>query len=69
MLLSAVNDLMYAPPHQDDADRMGPIEWRAYCRGYDKALAVAFAVMELAERRYKTARRTRRDAARAAKTA
>lgn len=60
LLKEAVYELLVARPHVRDGARYGPVEWRAYCRGYTIALTVALETMELAIARWKTRRRHRR---------
>lgn len=53
-------ELLVARPHVRGGERYGPVEWRAYCRGYTVALTVALETMELAIARWKTRRAHRR---------
>ena len=62
-----LNDLAVAQPHEARARGYTTIEWPIYCAGYYHALSVAMKALSLAAERFAHARRTNRQATRAAR--
>ena len=59
-MLSAVNDLMAARPHEPPESRFTPEEFRLYREGYAEALRVVAVTLEASVRRFDLVERTKR---------
>lgn len=59
-MLTAIDDLTRAVPHERPGRRYTLAEWRIYCEGYSWALVMSYQVLELAYSRWRSARATRR---------
>jgi len=59
-MLSSVNDLMAATPHEPPESRFTPEEFAVYREGYNAALVVVAKTLEAAVRRFDLVERTKR---------
>ena len=59
-MLSAIDELSAARPHESRARGYPPAEYRIYREGYYHALSMALKVLDLAYDRWRLARKTRR---------
>lgn len=59
-MLSSVNDLMAAAPHEPADARFTPAEFALYREGYQEALRVVAVTLEAAVRRFELVEKTKR---------
>jgi hypothetical protein len=59
-MLSAVNDLMAARPHEPPDARFTPEEFALYREGYAEALRIVAVTLEAAVRRFDLVEKTKR---------
>jgi hypothetical protein len=59
-MLSSVNDLMAAAPHEPPDARFSPEEFAVYREGYQEALRVVAVTLEAAVRRFDLVEKTKR---------
>jgi hypothetical protein len=59
-MLSSVNDLMAAPPHEPPDARFTPEEFAVYREGYNEALRIVAVTLEAAVRRFDLVEKTKR---------